>query len=261
MSYDDLATLHAFAARDGITFPLLSDPDSRILASFGVVNPDNSPANRPDYAKPDMAFPGYFWIARDGRIRDRLLDQEYDVRISAGGFLGRICPRRPGPPQGAASADLAGGLHVDCSTSDPSVGPGSVLALRARVALPLGSHVFASGAAAPYQPLAMSVDPAEGLIVDSIAYSPGRVLSLEGVKEAVPVLEGAFEVRVDARVSVEPAFVRSLGRDRSVGHPLVVHGSLKYQACDVLRCYPPATVPVSWTVEVRQLDWKRLGAS
>jgi hypothetical protein len=127
--------------------------------------------------------------------------------------------------------------------------------------LPRGSHVLAADAPEPYQPLALAVEPTEGLIVDSIAYSPGRRLPLEGVNEVVPVVEGCFEIRVDARISTEPAFVRSLGRDRSVERALVVHGTLRYQACDESRCYPPATVPASWTIGVHQLDWKRLGQS
>ncbi len=259
MSYDDVATLRAFASRESITFPLLSDPESKILASFGVVNPDNSPANRPEYAKPDMAFPGYFWIARDGSIRDRLLDADYDARTSAGSFLARICPRRPAPPGGAPSPER--GLDLALSASDASVGPGSVLALRATIALPSGSHLVAADAPEPYQPLALAVEPTEGLIVDSIAYSPGHRLPLEDVKEDLPVLEGSFEIRVDARISTDPAFVRSLGRDRSIYHALVVHGTLRYQACDEHRCFPPAAIPVSWTVGVRQLEWKRLGQS
>jgi hypothetical protein len=141
------------------------------------------------------------------------------------------------------------------------VGPGSALALRATIELPRGSHVLAAEAPEPYQPLALAVEPTEGLVVDAVAYAPGIRLPLEGVRESVPVLEGSFEIRVDARVSTEPAFVRSLGRDRGVEHPLVVHGTLRYQVCDGNRCFPPASVPVSWTIGVHQLEWKRLGPS
>jgi hypothetical protein len=42
---------------------------------------------------------------------------------------------------------------------------------------------------------------------------------------------------------------------------LTLNGALEYQACDDAICYPPRTVPVSYTVKVRPLDQERSGAA
>ena len=38
ISYDSAAILENFAARRNITFPLLSDPESKIIRDFGILN-------------------------------------------------------------------------------------------------------------------------------------------------------------------------------------------------------------------------------
>ena len=66
LSYDSPAVLKHFADRAKISYPLLSDPRSENIRAFGLLDPNNGPDNRPDYAKENMAYPGYFWIGRDG---------------------------------------------------------------------------------------------------------------------------------------------------------------------------------------------------
>ncbi len=41
---------------------------------------------------------------------------------------------------------------------------------------------------------------------------------------------------------------------------LVIGGSFRYQACDDAVCYPPETVPVSWTLQVEGHDRERAPA-
>ena len=38
---------------------------------------------------------------------------------------------------------------------------------------------------------------------------------------------------------------------------LTLSGSLDYQACDDAICYPPASVPLSFTLELERLDYQR----
>jgi len=35
---------------------------------------------------------------------------------------------------------------------------------------------------------------------------------------------------------------------------LTINGTIGYQACDDAICYEPTTIPVSWTLKVRELD-------
>ena len=58
ISYDNVATLSEFAGRESIAYPMLADPDSRAIASFGMVDPDNGPENRADYVLRGFSLPG-----------------------------------------------------------------------------------------------------------------------------------------------------------------------------------------------------------
>ena len=46
ISYDSQAILNDFAARHNIDFPLLADPDSKIIRSFGVLNAEAKGMNQ-----------------------------------------------------------------------------------------------------------------------------------------------------------------------------------------------------------------------
>ena len=39
---------------------------------------------------------------------------------------------------------------------------------------------------------------------------------------------------------------------------LTIQGTLSYQACDDTVCFTPQTVPLTWTIALRQLDRERI---
>jgi predicted dithiol-disulfide oxidoreductase (DUF899 family) len=57
ISYDSVAVLKSFAERRGITFPLLSDPESKIIRDFGIFN-EQSQKGTIQYGIP---YPGRTW--------------------------------------------------------------------------------------------------------------------------------------------------------------------------------------------------------
>ena len=64
ISYDSQAILTDFAKRHKIEFPLLADPDSKVIRSFNVLNTEAKGMNK------GMAHPGFFYIDNSGVIRD-----------------------------------------------------------------------------------------------------------------------------------------------------------------------------------------------
>ncbi len=56
ISYDSPEILKDFADRHKINFPLLADPDSRIIRSFNVLNEEATGKEK------GMAHPGFFYI-------------------------------------------------------------------------------------------------------------------------------------------------------------------------------------------------------
>lgn len=256
MTYDDAATLATFAARQSIRYPLLADPDSSIIRSFGMIDPDNSPANRPEYAKLDMAYPGYFLIGRDGVVQERSLDPAYNDRRTSGGFLVKLFPELE--ERGASIA--APHLGITPFQSDRIVSPGSRLTLGVRVRLAKGMHVYAPGVER-YRPIALTVTQGDGFAAGPASYPEPKVLRLEAIRETVPVYEKEIRIEASVRLAAESLkAMRALGDDRAKLQPLEIRGVLEYQACDARRCYLPESTPVTWAFSVRPLDFHRLAA-
>lgn len=74
ISYDREEVLKRFASRRGIGFALLSDPESRVIDSYGVRNQEARGRAA------GIPHPGTFLIDRQGVIRARLFRDAYSER-------------------------------------------------------------------------------------------------------------------------------------------------------------------------------------
>ncbi len=86
ISYDSVEILREFAARRGVTFPLLADPDSTIIRRFGLFNEQAEVGSR-YYG---MAHPGIFLVDASGIVRDRFFEQRYYHRMTMPSVLWRL---------------------------------------------------------------------------------------------------------------------------------------------------------------------------
>ena len=57
-----MAILRHFGNRKGISYPLLSDPDSEVIRAFGILNTNYAP----DHESYGLPFPGMFIIDENG---------------------------------------------------------------------------------------------------------------------------------------------------------------------------------------------------
>ena len=101
-----------------------------------------------------------------------------------------------------------------------------------------GYHVNANPATYPYL-IATEVipDKVEGLDVGKVIYPPAKKQKFEFAEEPLAVYEGQIEVRLPIKIAGKGS--RSL--------PLKV----RVQACDHEKCFPPATLNTSVSVEVK----------
>lgn len=107
--------------------------------------------------------------------------------------------------------------------------------------VPHGYHINSNAPKSEFLiPTALKMDLPTDIILGKIAYPAGEDLSFPfSPDEKLNVYTGDFAIRL-------------------VVHPLhsvvpgkyVMHGVLRYQACDNAACYPPKTVPVSFNVKV-----------
>jgi len=244
MSYDSEEILKYFADRHKIEYPLLADPDSKIIRAYGVFNAEATGMQK------GFARPGYFFIDTRGVIREKFFEAKYRERLTGNSLISKLFPELG---QEVTETIEAPHLQVALEQSDPTGVPGTRVTLAAEVRLPPDVHVYAPGAQ-NYKSIQLALDPMPQLELKPTVYPQSRILFLPAINERVPVFEGNFRITQDVRVSSSSEFWGSLGKD---GRLFTITGKLEYQACDKTTCYVPASIPVKWQLQVFPLDRSR----
>jgi hypothetical protein len=236
--------LKYFADRRKIDFPLLADPDSKILLAYQVLNVEAAGQYK------GMARPGYFFIDTQGVIREKFFEAKYRERLSGNNVIARLFPELGQEVQDTVQAPH---LQLTVEQSDRTGYPGSNITLTAEVRLPPDVHVYAPGTKG-YKPINLLIEPTAGMQLKPVVYPSSKILYLPVIKERVPVFEGTFRISQDLQVATAADFSSSLGAE---GKTLTISGKLEYQACDSKICFLPTSVPVQWQLQVLPLDRQR----
>jgi len=244
ISYDTPAILKEFADRHKIEYPLLADPKSKIIASYGALNPDATGMMK------GMALPGYYYADANGIIREQYFEAKYTDRFTANNVLAKLFPELA---EQVTQKLAASHLGLELGQSDRAVAPGSRFNLAVHVELPHDTHVYAPGVKG-YKPIQLELDSSPEVQLMPPNYPASKILYLEAIKEEVAVFEGRFRITSDAKISASPDFIKSLG---TIGKTITISGQLSYQACDKTICYPPTSVLVNWQLEILPLDRQR----
>jgi peroxiredoxin len=244
ISYDSVEILKYFSDRRKIDFPLLSDPDSKIIRMYQVLNSEAIGPNA------GMARPGYFFIDTEGMIREKFFEAKYRERLTGNNVLSKLFPEL-----GEEVTDTveAPNLQIRMEQSDRVAVPGNLVTLTAEVRLPPDVHVYAPGTKG-YKAIKLAIDPLPDFEMRQASYPSAKILYLPAIKERVPVFEGAFRIRQELKVNSMAEFSGTLGAE---GKKVTVKGNLEYQACDSKICFLPATVPVEWQLQIEPLDRQR----
>lgn len=250
VSYDSLEILKDFADRHTIEFPLLADPDSKIIRSFYVLNEQAKGITK------GMAHPGFFYIDRGGVIREKYFEAQYTNRFTANNVFARLFPELT---QEVGQNVQAPHLRLTLAQSDETVVAGSRVTLSARIDLPPDTHVYAPGVTG-YKPILLMLHSSRDIAIQPPIYPDSKALYLEAIKQQVPVFEGTFRIHEDVILTVSK--VRDGARSLvSAEKTASIRGELQYQACDKTTCYPPTSLPVVWHLKVEPLDRKRSPAA
>lgn len=244
ISYDSPAILNSFSERRKIEFPLLSDPDSKVIEAYDVLNAEATGQNK------GMARPGYFFIDTSGVIREKFFEVKYRERLTGNNVLSKIFPALG---EQVTKTIQEPHLQINVAQSDRTGLPGNVVRLTAEVRLPPDVHVYAPGARG-YKTIKLVLDPTTDAEFKPVAYPRSKTLFLPAIKERVPVFEGTFRLQQEIKVNSTAAFSNALGPD---GKLVAIKGRIEYQACDSKLCFLPASVPIEWQLQVLPLDRQR----
>lgn len=245
ISYDSPAALKDFATRRRITIPLLSDPDSVIIRRFGLLNPEYPPGDRAH----GVPYPGTFVVDAEGFIREKHFAQAYTERRTAASTLALA-----GDDLGPMAEQGAPLFTLRTSVSNEEAMPGQRLTLTLEFEMNPGHHAYAPGDHR-YRALTLNIEPSPYLRLDAAQFPPARRFEFKPLNETVPVFEGRFRINQDVILAVRDDIAPLLA---SPNPTLVLKGAVEYQVCSDTVCYPPGSLPVTWSVRIRPLDRERV---
>jgi peroxiredoxin len=245
ITYDSPAILTDFSRRRGITFPLLSDAGSQTIKAYGILNTTVA-AGTSNYGIP---FPGTFLIDRTGKVTSRFFEEAYQERNTVSTIMIAL-----GSANTPATAKRIETDHLDITSyvSDEIVAPGTLFSVAFDVKPNAGIHLYAPGAK-DYKIINFRMDANPILATRALQYPPSEIYYFKPLDERVPVFQKPFRLVQSMAVSTSPDARSALKGVDTV----TISGSLEYQACDDRLCFTPQSIPVSYTVKVRQLDTER----
>ncbi len=246
ISCDTEEILAHFAKRNRITFPLLSDWNSKVIGKFRILN-DTIPVDQPAYGVP---FPGTFLVNEKKIVVSKFFEEDYRDRYSIGTILTRFLNSPLNTRQNHLELDH---LVLDYYASSDTAYSGNRITLVGEIQLPAGVHLYAPGPHR-YRPVKWELKPSVGFQALPILYPEPTVLYLPAIQETVPVFEKKFRLTQDIIVTPNP---RALPMALNSSGELTIEGTFHYQACDAKACFLPETVPLTWTIKILELDTQR----
>jgi hypothetical protein len=127
------------------------------------------------------------------------------------------------------------------------VTPGSVFSLVFDITPREKIHVYAPGDH-QYKVIRLNLAQRPWLVVHPVDYPASEIYEFVPLKERVPVFQKPFRLTQWVEVSASGEHRAALAKVNT----LTIRGTLDYQACDDRVCYPPQSVPVSYTVRLRR---------
>ncbi len=250
VSYDSPQVLAEFSQRKSITYPLLSDSSSRLIDAFGVRNVEATGAQA------GIPVPGYYLISQQGIIEKRFFEDGYINRLTANNVYQNIFGdvALPQPIRSLPSP------HVELTTmqSDKEVTPGELVRLVVTITPDRDTHVYAPGAEKDHYIVAsLTLDPSSLYTVRPTVYPKPEMMHFPESNETEPVYTNKTVLDTSVAAVVNKETLATFAKDPM----LHITGSLEYQACTSKVCFPRIKVPLTWTVQLTELDRVRAVAA
>ena len=179
--------------------------------------------------------------------------------LLAGGLLGsQVAGQRPSKVEVSTPANQPGVVRSDTmhltvlsSISETEVTPGKRVSLAFSITPKKLMHVYAPGKH-DYQVIGVKLDPQPWLRVQPPTYPPSEIYYFKELDEKVETYGQPFKLVQDITILATPEAQKLLAASPTVK----ISGRLEYQACDDKVCYAPTRVPVSFTLNVKELARK-----
>ncbi len=273
ISYDSEAVLADFSQRRGITFPLLSDDDSKVITEYGILNTVAAEGRGPNADDPDVVadvaryvsvfgasqsivgtpFPGTFMLDRNGRVTARFFEEFYRERNTTANVMLKL---GVGLSPIEAVRGTTAHLKLTAYPSNPNVTVGSRFSVAVDIEPNPNIHVYAQGAEElGYRVISLELAPTPHVRFEPVEFPESEIYYFEPLDERVPAYQRPFTLLQEVVVSGTEEAETALAELDA----LTLSGTLNYQACDDKICFEPVSLPLSFTLDLDVLD--RVGAN
>ena len=131
-------------------------------------------------------------------------------------------------------------LTIATSASQQTLEPGARVALNIDIAPKPNMHVYAPGQK-DYIAVSLKLEEHAALKPGTIQFPKPEKREVKELGETQLVYSKPFRIVQGATLAKSPT-----------PGPLIIKGTVRYQACDESICYTPITVPVTWTLTVKK---------
>ena len=241
ITYDSPEAIKDFTRRLGIAVPILSDPDSKIIRDFGILN-TNVPQSSFQYGIP---FPGTYTLDTAGVVTAKYFEDTYRERVTPNFILSRQFGDA-GIPHSQVRTDH---LTLTSYVSDDKVYAGNRVSLILDIELPAKMHLYAPGVKG-YRPVEFQLDAHANVRFVNTNFPNATIMNLPVIKERVPVYSGKVRITRDVILGTDDAMRKESN--------IELTGAFIYQACDDKICYLETKIPLKFSLAVLNQDIPRV---
>lgn len=220
LSYDEADALADFRDAYGISFTLLSDPDSQVIREFGILNTLISDDDHPWFGVP---FPGSYIVGGDGFVTQKFFGNNFALRIGPEMLL-RAVTGDP-LPRLEAPRDVAGETAWNVCVEGERLIAGVLRELVARIEIPAGCYVYAAPAPPGKTAVDLLLRENPRLVVGEVTLPESTPITIAATGEVVQAYDGVLELRVPLAVNTNLADAEAYKRE-----DVTVAGELRWHS-------------------------------
>ena len=237
LSYDEPDALADYAAAHDTTFTLLSDPDSKVITSFGILNTLIPTDDHPWYGLP---FPGSYVVDADGIVVAKFFEHNFAIRPGPEQLLAAALGTEFDAPEIERPPDQ---VSVDVTIDGDRLPMGVTRQIVATFRVPEGQHLYSEPVPDGLVAAAIELDDNDGILSYEPVMPPTSPLTLSGSGDTLAVYEGDVVLRLPVAQNA-----RNMQKDDG-GRFVTISGQVRWQACDDVECFLPESMPFSLRVE------------
>lgn len=210
---------------------MLSDPQSRVIREFGILNTLIAEDDHPWFGIP---FPGTYVVDADGIIGSKFFENHLALRPGADQLARAVRGEAVELEAATASQEVGCSVSID---RDP-IAPGVLRELIVSLRVPQGQHLYGEPVPAGMVATAVEIDQADELVILDATLPATRTHVLRGTGEELQVYDGDVSIRIPFTHS---APLTSLADKAARPTHLSVSGTVRWQACDDEACRLPSS--------------------